>query len=165
MNDSVVKRDRKVNVSRTKVVVFEKDESTTECIILIEERCGLKEDVVTRVERGMFLWFGHLERMNESRLTNNIYTGYLCYGRYNLRPFGGVIPDVCGRDALPCLLSVKLLVIHGTRSVDDGRQSPLRLRMHPRAPERVHADACMRAGTGGKVGSHAPTARCGCVLC
>ncbi|GBP83911.1 Vanin-like protein 2 [Eumeta japonica] len=31
----------------------------------VRERCGLKEDVVTRVERGMF---GHLDRMNESRL-------------------------------------------------------------------------------------------------
>ncbi|GBP26008.1 hypothetical protein EVAR_84568_1 [Eumeta japonica] len=33
------------------------------------ERCGLKEDVVTRGEGGMLRWFGHLERMNESRLT------------------------------------------------------------------------------------------------
>ncbi|GBP04158.1 hypothetical protein EVAR_74874_1 [Eumeta japonica] len=28
----------------------------------VRERCGLKEDVVTRVEREMLLWFGHLER-------------------------------------------------------------------------------------------------------
>ncbi|GBP75640.1 hypothetical protein EVAR_28852_1 [Eumeta japonica] len=29
------------------------------------ERCGLKEDVVTRVKTGMLRWFGHLERTNE----------------------------------------------------------------------------------------------------
>ncbi|GBP18342.1 hypothetical protein EVAR_14735_1 [Eumeta japonica] len=31
------------------------------------ERCGLK-DVATRVEKGMLLWCGRLERMNESRV-------------------------------------------------------------------------------------------------
>ncbi|GBP85668.1 hypothetical protein EVAR_99790_1 [Eumeta japonica] len=32
-------------------------------------RCALKEDVVTRAERGMLRRFGHLERVNESRQT------------------------------------------------------------------------------------------------
>ncbi|GBP18828.1 hypothetical protein EVAR_93256_1 [Eumeta japonica] len=34
------------------------------------ERCGLKEDVVTRVERGVLRLFGYLERINKNRLTN-----------------------------------------------------------------------------------------------
>ncbi|GBP38186.1 hypothetical protein EVAR_18065_1 [Eumeta japonica] len=32
----------------------------------VRERCGLKDDVETRVERGMLRWFDHLERMNEN---------------------------------------------------------------------------------------------------
>ncbi|GBP13892.1 hypothetical protein EVAR_10462_1 [Eumeta japonica] len=36
MNDSVKKRGMKVNVCKTKVIVFKKGESTTECDILIE---------------------------------------------------------------------------------------------------------------------------------
>ncbi|GBP03576.1 hypothetical protein EVAR_101885_1 [Eumeta japonica] len=46
----------------------------------VRERCGLKEDVVTRVERGMLWWFDHLERMNESRPTKQIYKANLCDG-------------------------------------------------------------------------------------
>lgn len=40
---------------------------------IIREECGLKEDIVTRIEKGMLRWFGHLERMDESRLTKGIY--------------------------------------------------------------------------------------------
>ncbi|CAG9109123.1 unnamed protein product [Plutella xylostella] len=39
----------------------------------IREKCGLKEDVVTRVEKGMLRWFGHVERMNDERVTKEIY--------------------------------------------------------------------------------------------
>ncbi|GBP05451.1 hypothetical protein EVAR_2978_1 [Eumeta japonica] len=103
MNDSVKKRDMKVNVGKTKVMVFERDESTTECDILIEgekveqyawrisedrcrnsdvrERCDLKEDVVTRVERSMLRWFGRRERMNESRLTKEMYRANVYNGK------------------------------------------------------------------------------------
>ncbi|GBP79902.1 hypothetical protein EVAR_63339_1 [Eumeta japonica] len=146
MNDSIKKRGMKVNLGKTKVVMFEEGESTTECDTLIEgekvkqvkefvylgnlfiddgkydrdierrvnagnkayvwvwqkkneskinavetqslhsmcgvsqkdrcrnsdirEQCDLKEDVVTRVERSMLRWFGHMERMNESKLKN-----------------------------------------------------------------------------------------------
>ncbi|GBP21248.1 hypothetical protein EVAR_84375_1 [Eumeta japonica] len=45
------------------------------------KRCGLKEDVATRVERGMLRWSGHLERMNESRLTKQIYRVNVCNGK------------------------------------------------------------------------------------
>ncbi|GBP61235.1 hypothetical protein EVAR_45254_1 [Eumeta japonica] len=47
----------------------------------VGERYGLKEDVVTRVERGMLRWFGHLDRMNESRLTKQIYRANVCDGK------------------------------------------------------------------------------------
>ncbi|GBP42051.1 hypothetical protein EVAR_29406_1 [Eumeta japonica] len=39
----------------------------------VRERCVLKENEVTKVERGMLRWFGHLERMNKNRLTEQIY--------------------------------------------------------------------------------------------
>ncbi|GBP42988.1 hypothetical protein EVAR_49476_1 [Eumeta japonica] len=44
------------------------------------ERCGFK-DVVTREERGMLQWFGRLERMNECRLTKQIYRANVCDGK------------------------------------------------------------------------------------
>ncbi|GBP63020.1 hypothetical protein EVAR_43768_1 [Eumeta japonica] len=41
----------------------------------VSERCGLKEDVVTSMSR----WFGHLEGMNEIRLTTKqIYRANAC---------------------------------------------------------------------------------------
>ena len=40
---------------------------------VIRERCGLKEDVVTKVEKSMLRWFGHVERMSERRLIKEIY--------------------------------------------------------------------------------------------
>ncbi|GBP42931.1 hypothetical protein EVAR_87311_1 [Eumeta japonica] len=39
----------------------------------VRERCGLKEYVVTKLERGMLRWFDRLTRMDESRLTKQIY--------------------------------------------------------------------------------------------
>ena len=32
-------------------------------------RCGIKEDVVTNIEKSMLVGFGHVERMSESRPT------------------------------------------------------------------------------------------------
>lgn len=40
---------------------------------VIREKCGLKEDIVTRIEKGMLRWFGHVERMSDSRMTYEIY--------------------------------------------------------------------------------------------
>jgi hypothetical protein len=40
---------------------------------VIREECGVKEDVVTKIEKNMLRWFGHVERMDESRLTKEIY--------------------------------------------------------------------------------------------
>ncbi|GBP28914.1 hypothetical protein EVAR_93559_1 [Eumeta japonica] len=47
----------------------------------VRERCGLKEGVVARVERDMLRWFGHLETMNESRQTKQIYRVNVCDGK------------------------------------------------------------------------------------
>ena len=41
---------------------------------VIRERCGVKENVVTRIDKGMLRWFGHVERMDETRMTKEIYT-------------------------------------------------------------------------------------------
>ncbi|GBP22618.1 hypothetical protein EVAR_13898_1 [Eumeta japonica] len=41
MNDSVKKRGMEVNVSKTKVMVFEKSESTTECYIYIKDASSM----------------------------------------------------------------------------------------------------------------------------
>ncbi|GBP34821.1 hypothetical protein EVAR_21887_1 [Eumeta japonica] len=69
----------------------------------IRERCSLKEDVVTKVERGMLWWFGHLERTcersSESRLTNQIYGTDVCNGevsknrprKYYADQIGGIL--------------------------------------------------------------------------
>jgi hypothetical protein len=40
---------------------------------VIREECGVKEDVVTKIEINMLRWFGHVERMDERRLTKEIY--------------------------------------------------------------------------------------------
>ncbi|GBP74848.1 hypothetical protein EVAR_55346_1 [Eumeta japonica] len=49
----------------------------------VRERCGSKEDVVTRVERGTLRWFGRLERMNGSRRTQQIYRANACDEKEN----------------------------------------------------------------------------------
>jgi hypothetical protein len=33
----------------------------------------VKEDVVTKIEKNLLRWFGHVERMDEERLTKEIY--------------------------------------------------------------------------------------------
>jgi hypothetical protein len=35
--------------------------------------CGVKEDVVTKIEKNMLRRFGHVERIDERRLTKEIY--------------------------------------------------------------------------------------------
>jgi hypothetical protein len=40
---------------------------------VIREECGVKENVVTKFEKNMLRWFGHLERMDERILTKEIF--------------------------------------------------------------------------------------------
>ncbi|GBP10969.1 hypothetical protein EVAR_5525_1 [Eumeta japonica] len=47
----------------------------------VKERYGLKEDVVTKLERGMLRRFGHLEKMNENRHTKEMYRANVCDGK------------------------------------------------------------------------------------
>ncbi|GBP92836.1 hypothetical protein EVAR_66963_1 [Eumeta japonica] len=42
-------------------------------IVMLRERCGVKEYIATRVERSMLRWFVYQERMNKSRLTKQNY--------------------------------------------------------------------------------------------
>ena len=42
---------------------------------VIRERCGVNEDVVTKIEKGMLRWFGHVEMMNDRRMTKQVYMG------------------------------------------------------------------------------------------
>jgi hypothetical protein len=39
----------------------------------IREECGVKEDVVTKIEKNLLRWFSQVERMNERRLRTEIY--------------------------------------------------------------------------------------------
>jgi hypothetical protein len=39
---------------------------------VVRKECGVKEDVVTKIEKNMLRWFGHVERMDERRLTKEI---------------------------------------------------------------------------------------------
>jgi hypothetical protein len=41
--------------------------------VVIREEYGVKDDVVTKIENNMLEWFGHAERMDETRLTKEIY--------------------------------------------------------------------------------------------
>jgi hypothetical protein len=40
---------------------------------VIREECGVKEDVVNKIKNNMLRWFGHVERMDETRLTKAFY--------------------------------------------------------------------------------------------
>lgn len=41
---------------------------------VIRGKCGMDGDIVTKIEKGMLRWFGHVERMDERRLTKRVYT-------------------------------------------------------------------------------------------
>jgi hypothetical protein len=41
--------------------------------VVNREECGVKEDVVTKIEKNMLKWFDHVEWMDERRFTKEIY--------------------------------------------------------------------------------------------
>ncbi|GBP00445.1 hypothetical protein EVAR_988_1 [Eumeta japonica] len=103
MKDSLKKRGTKANVSKnclkeSKLNMAEKkNRSKTNAVKMrslhnmcrvsrkskrgntdVKDRSGLEEDVVTRKEKAILRWSGHLERMNENRLTKQIYRLNMC---------------------------------------------------------------------------------------
>src|SRR5678815_3865859 len=46
---------------------------------LIREWCGVKKGVNERINESMLRWFGHVARMNDSRLVKLMYSGCLLY--------------------------------------------------------------------------------------
>ena len=50
----------------------------------IRELCGVKKGINERINESTLRWFGHVERMNESRLVKRMYSGE-CVGN---RPAG-----------------------------------------------------------------------------
>ena len=53
---------------------------------VIPKHCGLNGHVVTKIERTMLRWFGHVERMSESCLTKGIYKAHVSGNTRRRRP-------------------------------------------------------------------------------
>ena len=57
------------------LILFISEEYHIYVLFKRKERCGIKEDIVTKTEKSILRWFGHVERMSdECRLTKGIYT-------------------------------------------------------------------------------------------
>lgn len=61
--------------------------------VVVWERYALKEDVVTRMEKGMPRWFGHWKRLNNRRLTIEIYRA--CLWKWRKRSHRPLTKLVC----------------------------------------------------------------------
>ncbi|CAG4947225.1 unnamed protein product [Parnassius apollo] len=54
------------------MLVLNRNDRVRNCVI--RDKCGMQDDVMTyRIKKGMLRWFGHVERMNEERVTKQIY--------------------------------------------------------------------------------------------
>ena len=42
---------------------------------LIKELCGVKKDLDERIDEGVIMWFGHMERMEKDRIAKRVYVG------------------------------------------------------------------------------------------
>ena len=52
----------------------------------VMNECGIKENMRMKVQRSTMRWFGHLERMNDERLTKKVYRGNVRGKRGRGRP-------------------------------------------------------------------------------
>ncbi|GBP52459.1 hypothetical protein EVAR_39918_1 [Eumeta japonica] len=77
----------------------------------VRERRGLKKDVMTGFEKGVLRWLGHLDRMNESRLTKQIYRANMCGGKVEIVP---TEPRMCDLPDLKAGFAVAAQTPHWT---------------------------------------------------
>ena len=53
---------------------------------VIRELCGIQKGVNERISESILRWFGHLERMDESRLVKRVYRGECVGNKRRGRP-------------------------------------------------------------------------------
>ena len=52
----------------------------------VRRRAGIGRELASRIDQRVLRWFGHLERMDESRLTRRVMTAEVSGGRVRGRP-------------------------------------------------------------------------------
>jgi hypothetical protein len=52
----------------------------------VKKECKLKEDVKVKIQKNVMRWFGHVERIDDERLTKSIYKGNVRKKRERGRP-------------------------------------------------------------------------------
>ncbi|CAK1601092.1 unnamed protein product [Parnassius mnemosyne] len=52
----------------------------------IRNMAGLKDDLITKIDKGVLRWFGHVERMSEDRMVKKIYSAKVNIKRCRGRP-------------------------------------------------------------------------------
>ena len=54
--------------------------------VVIRDECELETDVLGKIRKSTLRWFGHVEQMNEGRLTKQIYNANVDGARSRGRP-------------------------------------------------------------------------------
>ncbi|GBP05046.1 hypothetical protein EVAR_3392_1 [Eumeta japonica] len=106
---------------------------------VMPERSGLKEDVTTRTESGMLRWFDHLERMNQSRPTKQIYRTNVIE-RSQVRNVAQVVNSAAGWTSPDALSPSPRAAAGFCRSSVESRRNAISSRF------RIRALSCKLAG-------------------